>query len=260
VATDSPTQNSPGGQTVTVGGTTYTVGGGGDTTQSPLGVPQGYTPPYGTRTESTDFTHGSPILKMFPGIKGSPITAYGTTPNSSQYMSGDQWKVPLSDPESIPQLQLALVQAGLLSARTIRYGTWDVTSANAFAQVLGFANAYGLNAKQALDVLASNPKANAAGGAGPTISFTNPQDVATGFQNVSQNLTGQEQPVGDFQNYFHGQEAAAQHQTGQDYTQGPSVTGAATQYIQQHDPSQELAYGTASRMQEFLAMLGGSVR
>jgi hypothetical protein len=210
----------------------------------------------GKRTQSTDFLPGSPMLKMFPDAKGPGLTNYDTaTRFPDQYTQGDQWKVPLSDPESVPQLQQDLIQAGLLSAKSVRLGTWDIASANAYSTVLGFANAYGLNAHQALQVLVSNPKAGATK-TGPTIAFTAPQDVQTGFQNVSQNLTGQEMPTDQFQGYYHGLEAAQAHGTGSNYTQAPSVTGAATQYLISKDPSEVQAYGTASRMQELYSMLG----
>lgn len=251
----SPTTNSPGGP---IPGSAFNPtpmpgGSSSPTGLQPFGPPGA---PYdtGLHTESTDFGAGH-IPK---GAQGTTINVFGD-PIHSQYMPGDQWKVPLSDPQSIPQIQQMLVQAGLLSAKQVRIGVWDNASASAYSTVLGFANAYGINATQALNTLINNPKVGkgASTAAQPIISYTNPADVATGFQNVSQNLTGQEQDPAAFAAQFHSQESAAQHQRGQNYTQAPSITGAATQYIQQHDPSQELAYGTASRMQQFFAMLPG---
>lgn len=251
------TSNSP------IGGINFgTPPGAGGSQNQPLGVPTGYKAPISQLAGSTRFDPNSPISPATFGAAGattSPLTDYGTTPNSTQYISGDQWKVPLSDPESVPLLQQQLVQAGLLNPKEVRYGTWDIASANAYSHVLGFANAYGLNANQALQVLISNPSAQSAGSGGstgPTIAFTNPQDVQTGFQNVSQNLTGQEQPTGDFVNAYHGLEAAQAHGTGRNYTQAPSVQGAATQYLINKDPSEVQAYGAASRMQELYSMLG----
>lgn len=241
--------------------------GGGTTTNSPLGVPSGYKAPtitpQGLQTSILEFAPGQ-VPQGAVGSLGAPMrtTTYGTIPLSAgtvkpgdQYASGDQWSVPLSDPESIPGLQQQLIAAGLLNPKSVRLGTWDVTSANAYSTVLGFANAYGLNATQALQVLVSNPKAQN-GPQAPTIAFTNPQDVETGFQNVSQNLTGQEMPTDQFVQHYHDLEAAQAHAPGSNYTQAPSVQGAATQYVLNNDPSQVQAYGTASRVQELYSMLG----
>lgn len=255
----SPTTNSPTGipapppipaQTDTSGPSA--LGGFG-----PQYKPPTMTQP-GLQTSILEFAPNQ-IPQGAVGSTGAPMrtTLYGTIPrlHANQYMPGDQWSVPLSDPESIPQLQQQLILAGLLNPKSVRLGTWDVTSANAYSTVLGFANAYGLNATQALQVLVSNPKAQT-GPQQPTIAFTNPQDVETGFQQVSQNLTGQEMPTDQFVQHYHGLEAAQAHKSGENYTQAPSVQGAATQYVLNNDPSQVQAYGTASRMQELYSMLG----
>lgn len=218
---------------------------GTTTTKSPIGVPVGYKAPVRPTFPPYEGLHPGP---------GLPGTLYGTTPNPNQYNQGDQWTVPLSDPQSIPELQQELIQAGLLNPKSVRLGTWDVASANAYSTVLGFANAYGLNARQALDVLVSNPKANQ-GPAQPTIAFTNPQDVETGFQNTSQSLVGQEMPTEPFVSHYRGLEEAQAHQSGENYTQAPSVQGAAQQYLQEHNKDDMQNYGTASRMNAFFDLV-----
>ena len=44
--------------------------------------------------------------------------------------------------------------------------------------------------------------------------------------------------------------------TGGQYEQKPSPTDFAQQYLIQNDPAQVQAYGVASRMQDFLSMVG----
>ena len=246
-------------------------GAGGTSSTSVLGVPSGYNPPTQLQTSILDFGPGQTAPS---GAVGQTQTLYGTTPNAQAYVPGDQYTLPFKDQTAIPQLQQQLVQAGLLNPKDVRIGQWDATSADAYSKVLAFANQYGLNANQALDVFLNNPKlgtagASTLGGSGTNASLffpeANPADVSSSFQNVSQSLTGQEQSgqLPAFQAAFTGAENAAaqgkdvaKSQTGGQYEQKPSPTAFAQQYIQSHDPGQELAYGTASRMQDFLSMLG----
>jgi hypothetical protein len=191
------------------------------------------------------------------------INVYGTATNPNPYTEADKWG-PAADPQNVPAIQAELIAAGLLNPKDVRPGVWDAKSADAYGNVLEFANQQGMNAMDALTLLTSNPPLGRQGtsgsgskGPGPrTIAFTNPQDVQTGYQNVSQNLTGQEQDPAAFVNQYHQMEAAQAGTNGTNYTQAPSITGAATQYVQQNLPSQEMAYGVASRMNEFYSMLG----
>lgn len=222
-----------------------------------LGVPKGYQPPSASGGTGV-IPPGSEFPTPFdagPVGQVNPIT--GGHVQSPQYTEADKYG-PAADLNSIPQIQAELVAAGLLSVKDVRKGIWDSKSADAYGEVLAFANQQGLNASDALTLLTANPSIGGVKGAkaAPTISFTNPQDVQTGFQNVSQSLTGQEQNPSQFVGQYHGLEAAQAHGTGQDYTQAPSITGAATQYVQNNMPSQELAYGVATRMNDFLSMLG----
>jgi hypothetical protein len=150
-----------------------------------------------------------------------------------------------------------LIAVGLLNPKTVRLGMWDVTSANAYAKVLGFANSQGLNAQQALQVYQSNP--NLKQQQGPAYvepTFTNPVDVQSNFQNVSQALTGTEMSADQgFAQAYHQQEAATGHTSGDSYTQAPNVQNAAQQYLIEHNPDDVRAYGVASRMNEFFNML-----
>lgn len=215
-----------------------------------LGVPDGYKPP----------TIGTvpPFEGMHPG-PGVPGTPFGTVVNPDPYTETDKWG-PAADVGSIATIQAEMVAAGLLNKTDVRPGVWDAASADAYGKVLGFANQQGLNATDALTILTSNPPLgrDKRGAVGPTISFTNPEDVQSGYQNVSQALTGQEQDPSQFQQHYHDLEAAQAHKTGQNYTQAPSLTGAATQYVQNNLAGQEASYGVASRMNDFFSMLHGS--
>lgn len=186
-------------------------------------------------------------------LLGPSTTQFGTTANDSAYTATDAWNVPF---EQGPSIKAGLIQAGLLNPKDFGTGAWDFNSAAAYQKVLEFANTYGLTAQDALSYFEANPQGDTTGAAGPTIAFTNPQDIATSYQNTSQQLTGQEQDPSQFQGYYHGLEAAQAHDTGQNYTQAPSLTGAATQYVQNNMPGQEIAYGVASRMNDFFQMVG----
>jgi len=255
VSTD---QNSSTGVLGTLGITGPPTAGGGTTkSTSPLGVPSGYQPP----------TYPGPNIIPVPGqtpFDAGPTTTtvYGSGVNPTLYTETDKWG-PAANPTQVPTIQAELIAAGLLNAKDVRVGVWDAASADAYGKVLSFANTQGMTAVDALTLLTENPPigktsggSGSSGGTQPIISFTNPADVQTEFQNVSQNLTGQEQNPAAFVQQYHADEAAAGHQRGQNYTQAPSLTGAATQYVQNNMPGQEAAYGTASRMQQFFSMVG----
>lgn len=278
-----PDQNSPTGA---LGGFTPTpLPAGGTTSGTPLGVPKGYVAP--TVPGYGGLPSHAPGGVPDPGeiTTGGPLTDFGTTPSTTQYVAGDEWKVPLTNPQDVPALKQAMLQAGLLTAKTVgNPAVWDHNAATAYAQVLGFANAYGLNATQALAYFQNNPKTvtgsntsvlgAGVGGQGFNYFFPeyNPANIATGFQATAANLTGSEngQMLPAFTKAF--QAAETQAAAGKDiakiagsgaagqYEQKPTPTDFATQYLIQNDPSQVQAYGLASRMNDFFSMLGGGVK
>lgn len=233
--------------------------GGGSTSDTstptnPIGVPTGYKPP----------TSHSVVIGV-PGTvqRTSTENVYGTPLLTNPYMPGDEF-APAGDLNAIPIIQADMIAAGLLKPSDVRRGVWDAASADAYKDVLAFANQQGVSASEALTILVSNPPGGKAGGAGggggggraAVISYTNPADLEATYSSTAQSLTGQEQQNPAFVDYYHGLESGAQHQTGTNYTAPPSAGAAAQQYIEQNDPSQVLAYGTASRMQDFLSMIG----
>lgn len=255
----STDQNNPSGVLGSLGlGGPPTAGSSKQPTY--LGIPKGYKPPVGTKGGPGEGPGGMANPGGTSGSATNPgdLNVFGTGINTDPYTEADKWG-PAADLSSVPTIQAELIAAGLLKQQDVRIGVWDAKSADAYGNVLSFANQQGLSAMDALTVLTSNPPIGPAGPKGPgprTIAFTNPQDVQTGYQNVSQQLTGQEQDPSQFVDQYHAQEAAQAGTNGTNYTQAPSLTGAATQYVQQHMPDQELSYGVASRMQEFLSMLG----
>lgn len=222
-----------------------TIAGGFPTTYTPQGLQPGL---------DTSILTFAPGMAP-PGAVGDPsetqFTQFGTIANEEPYTNQDAWGIA---PSNVIPIQKALIAAGLLSDKRVRFGLWDEVSASAYLNVLGFANAYGLRAQDALRVLVDNPQQEAVRQA-PTIAFTNPADVETGFQQISQNMTGTEMPAADFQSYYRGLEEAQAHESGSNYTQAPSVQGAATQYLIDKNPDDVRAYGVASRMNEFFSML-----
>lgn len=222
------------------------VSGGGPDVYGAIG----FTPtPYGT----------APITPAEPGTM--------TNPHGTYYIDGQEW-APLNDPGSIPTLQAELVQAGLLSARDVRPGVWDQTSASAYKAALAFANASGANIVDALGILIQNKKlgSTAAGSTANTAyQITNPQDAADEYKSAAQTLTGQAGRDADamrFAAYFQSQERqagqAAQTATSGAVTAAPSLSNAAQDFVKTQDPNAVMAYGMASRSQEFLNMLGSA--
>lgn len=243
---------------------------------SPIGAPANYQQP-GSITGGGPDVYGA--IGIVPGPYGvsAPPSGPGTQKLSGGtfYVDGQEW-APLNDPGSIPTLQAELVQAGLLTARDVRVGVWDATAAAAYKVALAFANHSGMNVVDALGVLIQNKKlgSTAAGSSGSgsggstantAYQITNPQDAADEYKTAAQTLTGQAGRDADamrFAAYFQSQERnagqAAQTATSGAVTAAPSLSNAAQDYVKQQDPNAVMAYGMASRSQEFLNMLGSA--
>lgn len=241
-------------------------GGGGTTTA--IGVPQGYEAP--TRIQPAAPT---PFGQHLPG---GPLTPYGTRPHGSTYNEGDQWKPQNLPPADVYSLQQQLVQAGILGSTNLRPGVWDTSSADAYKTVLGFANATGMSSSDALKTLVSNPQMQAKSQRAP-FQMTAPADITAqvsgggpGTTNTARSLIGQDLPAGetnDFLKWYQDQETKSRSQymaadlagPGNSYTGAPNLQAAAQQYIKDHNLSQSVAYGTASRMLQFYSLLKGVV-
>ena len=272
----SPTQNSPlGGFTPTPLPTSGSTGTG-----TAIGLKKGEVVPEDLQTSILGFAGKAAGQPIPQGAVGTQTTIYGTDPNPTQYTAADLLS-PAADPENAIQLQEEMVQAGLLAATSLRPGVWDSASQAAYAKVLGFANQYALNAQQALDVLVTNAKTTktassttqlgqGVGGQGYNYFFPEYSGAAinTGFQGAAQQEVGSEDSAAlpGFTTAFKTAESQAAagkdiakvagSGTGGQYEQKPSPTDFAQQYLIQNDPAQVQAYGVASRMQDFLSMVG----
>lgn len=73
------------------------------------------------------------------------------------YKDGDQWAPAADpDPDTVRNIQIGLINAGLLTTKNTHLGLWDSTSATAYAKVLAQANLQGISATAALsDYVAS---------------------------------------------------------------------------------------------------------
>lgn len=237
------------------------------------GLPAGYQQP----THTIDTGGGHPGMAFIPGPEtpydtqalssGAPGTA--TSAGGTFYTDGTEW-APLNDPSTVPTLQSELVQAGLLTKANVRVGVWDATSAAAYKVALGFANASGLTINDALGVLIQNTKLGSTSSAGTSsapgpFAMTDPATVQSAFRNAAESLTGQDlstQQQSAFDAYFQSQERAAHAAEASATTSGalnapgaPDASATAEAYIRQNDPSQVMAYGMASRANDFQNLL-----
>lgn len=236
---------------------------GGATTSTAIGIPAGFEPPV-RQVPGAPTPSGQHLI---PG----PVTPYGTTPHGSTYNEGDQWKPQNLPPADVWALQQQLIEAGVLTRSNVRPGVWDATSANAYKTVLGFANATGMTSSDALRTLVSNPQLQASRDRAP-VQMTNPVDIAAavsgggpGQSNTARELLGQDLPSGEkdsFVKWYQDQENNARQQymkadlgNQATYTGAPNLANAAQEYIKEHNLSQSVAYGTASRMLQFFDLL-----
>ncbi len=236
-------------------------------------VAGGFSPGYKPPTKVGEGLQTS-ILRFAPdqipeGAVGTRVrmrtTLFGTTPYDGQYVRDDAWTLPLQDPEDIPNLQRQLVLAGLLDPKKIREGLWDEASASAYGNVLGFANAYGLNANDALSVLINNPDlASTLADPKPIVERANPADINATYRQASQSLTGQEQDPTQFAQEYRGLEDAAYARrlsvdaAGGQYVGAPDIGAAAEQSLLANRRDDIQSYGAASRMLDFFDMVRGS--
>ncbi len=234
-------------------------------TANPLGVPKGFKP----ATHQVSPT-GMGGLEGLPGQtqpgEVADVNALGTSIQSEPYVQGDEW-APLNDPESIGPLQEQLVQAGLLNPKNVVLGRWDTTSAAAYKTLLTTANAYGANKDDALTYLMNTSPGVKGASTGQAAKITNPEDSKAAFRAAAVKLTGgvslPKAQQDAFAAWYQAQEKAVV-QAGNTadpngtYTDAPSLGTAAENYIMQHDKGDAVAYGMASRSQEFQDLLAST--
>lgn len=235
-------------------------------------IPPNYTPTWATPDHPP--TLSSPGSDHYPTGFG-PVTQFGTLPNPNPYnLDVEAWG-PANDPQEIPGLQAQLVEAGLVSAANVRPGVWDGTMVDAYKHVLATANTYGASWQDTLNMLVSNNGANGQSGI-PKAAFpvTNPATISAEVNtvngaNTAQNMLGHNLSAADtmdFTKYYQGQETAARKQymaadmagPGNFYTQAPSLSASAQEYIKSKHLNDAVAYGTAQRALQFFSMLHGA--
>lgn len=206
---------------------------------------------------------------------GVMVSQFGTSLQASPYKTGDELNPGTGSQDQVLRTQNQLIQAGLLSPTGVRPGFWDAKSAAAYKIVLAYANQHAMTATDAMAQFLDNP-ANQTQGRQAPFQFTNPMQVAQavsgggpGQTNVAQSLTGKNlspSETKDFTDWYAQQEAKARDDyqqadltAGGTATSAPDVTAAAQQYIKEHNLSDTVAYGTASRMLQFFDLLKGVV-
>ena len=183
---------------------------------------------------------------------------------------------PTLDPQSIPVLQLKLIQTGYLDPQQVRMGVWDGASQEAYRKVLTFANTYGAYVGDALNILqqygaAQQQQSGPKGGQPGPYQVTNPADLKKAYRDAAESLIGKDLPASESEQFaamYQQQERNAYSQLAQGIstqqaggtqlmagTQAPSATAAAEDYINTHHLADKIAYGAASRMQDFYGML-----
>lgn len=185
-----------------------------------------------------------------------------------RYFTGHQWTIAgkLAS-EDRAAVQLAMKQLGLIGPRTsIQLGAWDQTSANAFKQVLSWANVNGTTWVEALQDMQLQSATY-----GPAVDLpepdpvkvTHPDDIERGLRDYFQERLGSGRAVPDEKiramvAAWQGEEIAAQRDT------GPVVTGARTfetfadEQAQQTDPTAYDSRKVISGLQHVFSMFDGA--
>lgn len=210
----------------------------------PIGVPVGYIPT-------------SPVVNPWTGR-----AAQGAAP---RYFPGAQrTEAARLSPEDRAELQIRLKQIGLIGPKTkIRLGVWDDTSANAFEQVLAWANSTGRDWRSSLAEMEATGMnlgelGDSEGSGDAAIALSNPLDIRQESRKVAKEKLGrgkldpklEQQMVSGYQ----GLETAAQQArngasgVGGSYTQAPSFEAFAEDTLRKNNP---VAYDSHAALSAF---------
>lgn len=220
-------------------------------------------------------------------IGGAP-TGYAQKPtaereerNVVRYFKGDERLPAYLDSRQVTELQIKLIQAGLLDD-DFRRGVYDDSTEKAYESLLSFANASGLDKDDALlrymegeaqeiDPATGKPRKRSAGGvkrAPLTIRYANPQDVASMADEVASRRLGRKFRPEEMQKFisaYQGQEAQSQKAeyaagaAGGSYTAAPSVDTMAENFAEQTDPDQAFARRLMDYTGHINSLLGGII-
>jgi hypothetical protein len=186
-------------------------------------------------------------------------TQLGGIPAQSFYIDSDVWEVgKRMAPSDVDVLQMRLVAAGLLDQGKYTEGIFDQNTATALASVMANANVYGA---QWSDMLTSLQDARAKSGqTGQPVELANAMDLATGFQNASQQLTGREMPATASMKYAsYYQQAQRANAAARAANQTYEAPMSAEAYLRANDQGAVTAYNALSRGLEFYRLLGVAV-
>lgn len=190
---------------------------------------------------------------------------------AADYFDGDEWAPQGWGPERMAELQLAMHKAGLLSD-SVHIGEWLEESANAFKNVLEFANRTGVSWEDALGRMASSPTLKSLKGSGPTRApfaarLSNPEDLREVFKQSAYGLLGGKGFIDDTQldqmvSAYHQIETSSQRSAydaagaGGAATEAPRPDTFAEGQLEELDPEGV----KAGRMASYVGALEGLLR
>lgn len=107
------------------------------------------------------------------------------------YMEKDVWAPANEPPETVAQLQIMLVNAGLLDPEDFAPGHYDGKTRSAYRELLTFANASGATWDETLSRLSQSPfPANTAKSKANLVQVSNPDDLRTIFRTAARQTLG----------------------------------------------------------------------
>lgn len=249
-----------------------------DDDRKPLGVDDDYR--VTTRRRYTDEGEYPNVLNMppIPGYANQPVEV------GPRYFSGDQYEPSLLSPRSIMALQRDMAMTGLLGSGTeITPGFWDQNSADAYAQLLSYANRIGISAPEAMNRLKAQMQANEGGGrftvdefgnivpvetaqrAPLVIRQTDPRTVEIALRDAAMNLLGEgldPQQAADMVSSYQAMEANRQRDaynkelTGGTVIDIPSPQAWSEAQISERFPEGVEDYRALQYMTDAMTMLG----
>lgn len=210
----------PGGGMPPIGGDSS------DDERKPIGVNDDYRVTtqrrYTTEGEYPNVLNMPPV----PGYANQPVEV------GPRYFAGDQYEPSLLSPQSIMALQRDMALTGLLTSGTeITPGFWDQNSADAYGQLLSYANRQGISAPEAMNRLKAQMQQAGQGGRFTVDEFgnivpvetaqrpplvirqTDPRTLEIAFRDAAMNLLGEGLDPGEVQDMvaaYQGMEANRQ--------------------------------------------------
>lgn len=224
----------------------------------PIGVPDDYSVP-GGRAPTPGFGRGF----------GAP-SDYQLPPRTPLYFDGDELAPASFSPEKVVALQKAMVTAGLIGPKTkFRLGVWDDTTRGAYTDLLAYANAAGVDDKEALKRYAASgiggPGEGAGEGRAPlTIRKSNPADLVAVADTVARATLGRKlrpEESARFAAAFQGTEVSEQTtaynqaEGGGTMTQGPNAQAFMAERIRKEYGVEAASHDLSEQFGEFGKLL-----